>query len=341
MQYLIIILPVIIIAYSSVKWTNQVFFMAMGILLVIILTSFSYLTRLPLYFLFTYVIWGDLLYSIGYLYLSKQYGLPAGIIFDLPFLIAMLIFVLRRSSDKSKYEFDRFDLLISIFLLLIFFHLFNGIGKYPEIFNQTRGFLYYLLYFPFAYYFRSSEDTSCIQKIILWCSILFVFVAILDALGVLIPYQHKLAEKTIGAAQKWGLTLRFHTIIAAFGIAFFFLLLAYIRSEKLSKFSFFSIFLLICSMVIIIFYSMTRSYQVGFFSGILIYLVIDLIFMKSRQITKYISFVVLFLSIISALVLISYFYLPNQFEFIRASLTKRWDTNFIQKEKSLGRRFDE
>jgi len=336
-----LILAITIIAYLAIMWTDQALIAGIGatfLLLLFLSISFS---KISLYFLFTYVIWGELLYSLGYLYLSKQYGLPAGVMLDVPLLIVLIVYVYRKGSEPWKFEFDLFDTLLAAFIFLIFCHLIYGIGRYPDVFNQTRGFFYYLLYFPFVYYFKDLKDTSRIEKLILWCSILFVSTAILDALGVFLPYQYKIKEHLFGVMQKWGLTLRFHTIIAAFGVCFFFLLLGIFRGSKGSKNSKLFVLLLICLMVVIIFYSMTRGYQIGFLCGLAFYLGLDIIVLKKIRLFRFIAFSSLFILLISMIIFFAIKFAPKQLEFVTETLSQRWNKNFIMREKSLGRRLEE
>ena len=340
-QIFCLLLFALVIAISAVSWTNYLIIISAGILLFIILATNKQLSLVPLYFLFSYVICGELLYSLGYLYFSKYYGIPAGLILDVPVITALLIFVLQRSSNTGRFVYDKLDILITIFLSLIFLNILYGLGKHPGIFNEARGFLYYLLYFPFIYYFNELEKLDKIKKLILWISGIYIITAILDALGFFLPYQYKITEKIFGVVQKGALTLRFHTIEAAFAIALFFLLLAILRSGKLPIVQNLSIVLMMCFMVIITFYSMTRSYQIGFLGGILFYLAVDIFFRRGVKISRYILFTLIFMGIFTVIIFLAHQFTPEYYEFVTSKLTQRWDTGFIQKEKSLGRRFEE
>lgn len=339
-QILFFIFSAIIISYLSVNLTNYTFVIFCGALILFILII-SGANRLPIYFLLTYVVWGELLYSIFYLYLTKRYGIPAGFSFDIPLLVVIFIFIIQKISNPEKWRYDGLDILISIFLFLIFLHLLNGMGKHTGIFNQTRGFFFYFLYFPFVYYFSDLKEIDKIKKLVLWISVIFSIFAVMDALGLLLKYQYKILEGNYGVVQKWGLALRFHTIEAVFAITFFFLLLALLRNSKHSKLARMFIIFLICFMVIIILYSLTRSYQLGFLVSIFIYICIDIIFLKKVKLKRYFFFGIVFLGIIISSLFLAYKFAPNHFEFVKSIFSQRWDTSFIEREKSLGRRFDE
>jgi O-antigen ligase len=340
-QILFLLLSLIIISYCAVNWTSYTFVLAGCLLVLMILIPNPIASRMPYYFLFTYVIWGELLYSLCFLYLTKRYGIPAGLTFDIPLITVLFIFMLQITSDSEKFIFDLFDTLISLFIFLILLHLLNGIGKHPDIFNQARGFYFYLLYFPCVYYFKDIKELGKINKFLIWLSVIYSIFAVMDALGIFLPYQYKISQGYFGVVQKLGLTLRFHTIEAAFAIAFFYLLIAILRSSHHTKFSKIRILFLICSMIIIIIYSMTRSYQIAFLISVFIYIFTDLILLKKIKITRYINFVLFLIFIISGLTYLVFKFTPKHLEFVTSIFAKRWDTDFIIKEKSLGRRFDE